>query len=183
VSNFGVFVVKSLFVIYIDNYLIVNVLYNLLIIRNMQDEKKDHKIKNILGSEKVFKTIGNLGLAVRGTALALGAPTMMIAGAALGLASDVALKVTAQKNAQGDFDLMLSVVELNNASMEVEQQFKEMEIDQNLQALKQKIQDEISPEIKLERMRMAQLLKNDGISLAKISQYTNLGLEDLLKLK
>ncbi|MCU0447839.1 MAG: hypothetical protein MUE85_23315 [Microscillaceae bacterium] len=149
----------------------------------MQNEdKKSDKIKNILGSEKVFKALGNLGLAVRGTAFALGAPTMMIAGSALGLASDVALKVTAQKNAQGDFDLMLSLVEINNAHLEVEQQFKELAINQNLQALKQKLHEEVSPEIKQERLRIAQLLKNDGISLDKICFYTGLTTEDLLKL-
>lgn len=147
----------------------------------MKDENKKNKsLKNILGNDQVFKAIGNLGLAVRGTAFALGAPTMMIAGSALGLASDVALKITAQKNALGDFDLMLSVVEINNADLDVEQQFKKMEIDQNLESLKQKIQQEISPEIKQERLRMARLLKADGISIEKIQSYTQLSLEDLL---
>jgi hypothetical protein len=144
------------------------------------EESKASKIKNIIGGEKILKAMGDLGLAVRGTAFALGTPTLMIAGSALGLASDVALKVTAQKNAQGDFDLMLSLVELNNAHLAVEQQFKAFEIDQNLQALKHKLRDEPSPEIKQERLRIAQLMYTDGVSIAKIQQYTGLSLEDLV---
>jgi signal transduction histidine kinase len=147
-----------------------------------EENNKNKSFKNFLGNDKIFKAVGNLGLAVRGTAFAIGAPSMMIAGSALGLASDVALKITAQKNALGDFDLMLSLVEINTADVDVEQQFKKMELDQNLQNLKQKLQQSISPEIKQERLRIAQLMKNDGISLDKISLYTGLTNEEIMEI-